>query len=473
MLIRNASGCDGKLADVYVDGQRVTAIGHELPIRPGDVLLDAAGHALLPGLHDHHAHLMSLASAQESLVCGPPELTTAAQLEQQLRSRAALGADDEWIRGIRYHESVAGDIDRKWLDRVVPSRPVRIQHRSGRLWILNSIGLDRVASGPIEARAQRGLPEGLASGRLLDADAWLRERIGGRPPSLRRISALLSRYGVTGVTDASASNSMCDYERLVASTSQGEFVQRLVVMGDASLDVAVDTRWVRRGPTKIYLRESALPGLDPLRACIVRSHSAGRPVAVHCVTEAETVFATMVLAEAGVMQGDRIEHASVAPPTVVELLAAKGLTVVTQPNFVRERGDAYLADVAGRDLPWLYRGRGFLEAGIRLAAGTDAPLGDPNPWLAMQAAVDRRTRSGAVLGQAESLTPEEALRLFTGDPLAPGGGSSGIVAGSMADLCLLDRPWSVARQQLGGIRVRATVQDGNLVWHDSASASAA
>lgn len=471
MLIRNASDCDGKLVDIHVDGQFVTAIGQDLPVRPGDVLLDAGGNALLPGLHDHHAHLMALASAQESLPCGPPEVTTAAQLEQQLRSQAALDADDDWIRGVGYHESVAGDIDRHWLDRVVPSRPARIQHRSGRLWILNSAGLDRVLSRA--PGTQRGVPAGLTSGRLFDADAWLRERIGRRPPSLRRTSALLSRYGITGVTDASASNAMSDYERLVAATSQAEFAQRLVVMGDASLDDAVETRRVRRGPTKIYLRESALPGLDELCACIERSHSAGRPVAVHCVTEAETVFATMVLAEAGVLQGDRIEHASVAPPTVVELLAAQGLTVVTQPNFVRERGDAYLADVAGRDLPWLYRGRGFLEAGIRLAAGTDAPLGDPNPWLAMQAAVDRRTRSGAVLGQAEFLTPEEALRLFTGDPLAPGGGSSGIVAGSIADLCLLDRPWSVARRYLGGTRVRATVQDGNLVWHDAAATSAA
>src|SRR5690606_11228625 len=125
------------------------------------------------------------------------------------------------------------------------------------------------------------------------------------------------------------------------------------------------------------------------------------------------------LAAAGSEPGDRIEHASIATPEGMALLAEQDVTVVTQPNFVRERGDVYLADVPARERCWLYRGRSFLEAGVTLAAGTDAPLGDPNPWLAMQAAVDRRTSSGSTLGEEEALSPEDALALFTGDPLAP------------------------------------------------------
>ncbi|MCC7182658.1 MAG: amidohydrolase family protein, partial [Rhodocyclaceae bacterium] len=128
------------------------------------------------------------------------------------------------------------------------------------------------------------------------------------------------------------------------------------------------------------------------------------------------------------------------------------------------RGDAYLTDIPGREQPWLYRGRAFLEAGIALAAGTDAPLGDPNPWFAMQAAVDRRTLSGRVLGDAEGLSPEEALALFSGDPLAPGGGLARIAQGSSADLCLLDRPWAAARADLAAVEVVATVQNGRLSW---------
>ena len=467
MLIRGAEMRNGTIADVRIEGPLVTAIGAGFEPWPGEDVLDAKGGALLPGLHDHHLHLMALATSLDSLRCGPPQVATATDLEQQLREHAALpeGADGDWIRGIAYHESVAGDIDRRWLDRVVPSRPVRIQHRSGRLWIINSRGLEHLTcGGPAHGAARPPDLEELATGRLLDADPWLRERLGGRPPSLRRVSRLLASHGVTGVTDATARNSDAEFGYFVEAIAHGELRQRVVVMGDASLDDHVDAGLVRPGPTKIYLRESALPSSEDLLASIARSHAAARPVAVHCVTETEVVFAATCIAEAGARPGDRIEHASVAPPHVVSLLAEHGLTVVTQPNFVRERGDAYLTDVPARDHPWLYRGRGFLRAGICLAAGTDAPLGEANPWLAMLAAVDRRTARGGTLGEAESLSPEEALALFSGDPLMPGGGLTTIEPGVTADFCVLEWPWSVARRNLGNVVVSATVRAGRLVW---------
>ena len=462
MLIRNAELRPGTITNVRVKGARIAAVDRKLAAEPGEPVLDARGGALLPGLHDHHVHLLALASSLESLRCGPPEVSTEEHLAQRLRERAALsdGSDADWIRGIGYHESVAGDIDRAWLDRVLPDVPVRIQHRSGRLWIVNSRGLARLAAGTAPVPDH----DALAAGRLLDADRWLRERLGGQPPALHRVSELLASFGVTGVTDAGARNSLEEYRHFVYCTARGELQQNLIVMGDASLDGAADTSQVWRGPTKLYLRETALPAPDDFCESIERSHAAGRSVAVHCVTETELVFAISALASAGSRPGDRIEHASVAPPDVLSLLAQHGLTVVTQPNFVRERGDAYLTDIPGREQPWLYRGRAFLEAGIALAAGTDAPLGDPNPWCAMQAAVDRRTPSGRVLGDAEGLSPEEALALFSGDPLAPGGGLARIAQGSSADLCLLDRPWAAARADLAAVEVVATVQNGRLSW---------
>jgi predicted amidohydrolase YtcJ len=138
--------------------------------------------------------------------------------------------------------------------------------------------------------------------------------------------------------------------------------------------------------------------------------------------------------------------------------------VVTQPNFVRERGDAYAAHVEAADRPWLYRCRGFLEASVPLGAGTDAPFGDPDPWLAMQAAVDRCTESGLPLGPDERLVPERALALFTSPAESPGDAPRKIVVGSQADLCLLDRPWSQARERLASDCVAATIRGGSVVW---------
>jgi predicted amidohydrolase YtcJ len=88
----------------------------------------------------------------------------------------------------------------------------------------------------------------------------------------------------------------------------------------------------------------------------------------------------------------------------------------------------------------------------------------------MQAAVDRRTGSGAVCGPDEALTPEQALALYCGDALDPGGAPRRIAAGAAADLCLLDRPWQAVRGNLSDARVRITWRDGRVIWDAAAAA---
>lgn len=470
MLIRDAELDFTRRADLRIEGGRIAAIAERLTPLAAEIVLDARGGALLPGLHDHHIHLVALAAALESLPCGPSQIATAEQLGAALRARAAEpqqdSESDDWIRGIGYHESVAGDIDRDWLDRIVPDRPVRIQQRTGRLWILNSCALARLGATdenePHDAALE--MRDGRLTGRLYDADAWLRARLGSRFPSLRRVGTLLAGYGVTGVTDTTPHNDLDQYRRFAAARQNGELPQDLMIMGDASLDAAEDGKGIQRGATKFHLHENDLPDFDAFCAAIRSSHAAGRPVAIHCVTLTELVFSTGALAACGTHVGDRIEHASVAPPDVLPLLADQRLTVVTQPNFIRERGDAYLRDVPVADHPWLYRLRGLLDAGIAVGGSTDAPFGDANPWLSMHAAVQRRTMNGTALGAAESLSPEQALALFTSDPHTPGGLSRRIEVGAIADLCLLDRPWAEARLDLSAIVIKATLKAGEIIW---------
>ncbi len=54
------------------------------------------------------------------------------------------------MRGIGYHESVLGTLpDARALDALVPDRPLAMQHRSGRMWLLNSAALDALASADL------------------------------------------------------------------------------------------------------------------------------------------------------------------------------------------------------------------------------------------------------------------------------------------------------------------------------------
>jgi predicted amidohydrolase YtcJ len=209
------------------------------------------------------------------------------------------------------------------------------------------------------------------------------------------------------------------------------------------------------------LEDRQLPALDSLVSSV---RAAGRRgTALHVVTRESLVLAATALSVAG-GGPHRIEHASVAPPEVIDLLRPLPVTVVTQPGFIGEHGDRYHRDVDLADREWLYRLRAWDRAGIPLAGSTDAPFGPLDPWSAMVAAVTRRTALGHQIGRDERLTPERALSLFLGHPTDPGGSVRTVSAGSPADLCLLAQPWKDARTELGSHLVRATIRAGRVVY---------
>ncbi len=448
--------------DLRIAQSRIDAIGDALPTGDADNVIDGAGGLLLPGLHDHHIHLVSLAASLESLRCGPPEVATEAALAASLRARNT--ETGEWLRGIGYHASVAGDIDRDWLDRHIPDRPARIQHRGGRLWVLNSRALATLAIPLDEAPPGLELVRGRYTGRLYESDRWLRGQLQGQFPDLGAASAVLASHGVTGITDTTPHNGAGEWAYFRAAQAQGKLLQRVRMMGSEEIADCQPDALLSRGEFKVHLLESQLPDLGRLSADIAAAHAAGRSVAVHCVTLTELVFALGAIEAAGVRPGDRIEHASVAPPDMLQQIRAAGLRVVTQPHFIAERGDQYRAEVDSVDQLWLYRCAGFLRAGVPLAAGSDAPFGGADPWAGMRAAVSRRTRSGVVMGEDELLTPEQALALYLSPADAPGVGLGEMKPGAPADLCLLRLPWEQVRERLDAADVRMTWRDGQLIY---------
>jgi len=455
LLIRGVELLSGQRADVRLAHGRIEDVGSLAP-RSGERCIAAAGGLLLPGLHDHHLHLAATATARVSVRCGPPDVLDAGML-----ARALDRPGTDWLRGIGYHESVAGMLHRSWLDDVTGDRPVRIQHRGGRMWFLNSAAMARLLAN------SDGPPTGLdlASGQLFDADPWLREALESRPPALDGLGVELSRLGITGVTDMGPANGTVEHAYIASEQARGALPQRVVLAGSAQLDAIEDSGWLRRGPYKIHLHEANLLPYEEVVAAIIAAHEQGRGVAVHCVTELELVFALAALREAGPDSADRIEHAAVAPNALVSQIAEMGLCVAVQPLFVAERGDAYLRDVPPPDWPRLYRLRGFVDAGVPIAGSSDAPYVAVDPWKSMAVAVSRRTARGASLGEDEALDPRAALVLYLADPLDLRR-TREVRVGAPADLCLLDAGWEVVGQDLNASRVRMTIVGGKIV-HDA------
>jgi predicted amidohydrolase YtcJ len=457
MLICNAAITPGSHADVRVANGHIAAIAPSLERQPGEDIVDARGCALIPGLHDHHMHLLALASALQSLDCNGTHEALALQLAARCREKPAE------IRGINYHPGEQDAVDRHWLDGICPAIPVRIQHQSGRLWILNSAALARIdttAEFPEGAELDN---HGELTGRFYHADDWLRDNLPRELPNLSDVSRKLAACGVTGLTDAGPDNDDRTAHLLMDAQARGELLQNILLMGRADLS-HFNEPMLKRGPQKIYLKESHLPDLESLCEEIRHSHRKLRPVAFHCVTRVELQVALSALRETGADAGDRIEHASVASDDALEQIAELGITVVTQPHFIAERGDRYRAQVDADDQPLLYRAQGFLHSGIALAGGTDAPYGHYDPWRSMLAATERRSHSGHVMGIEERVTPMQALTLYLGDSLDPGRRLRELSVGQPADLCLLDTGWPLMLANLSSEHVYRVWRGGELIF---------
>lgn len=451
MLLRDVEVGGRPGLDVRLAEGRIVEVGERLS-RGGEEI-DGRGGALIPGLCDHHIHLFATAARADSVTLEDARGDLAARIE----AAAAARPEGAWIRAFGWHEALAGDLTRADLDRLAPRHPLRVQHQTGALWVLNSRAL---AALPADDD-----PPGLdrASGRLFRGDAWLRARLPASPPPLAPIGARLAALGVTAVTDASVTTDAGAAARLAAAHREGDLPQRLMLMSGAELAAPADGAFAV-GPVKVLLDDHALPDLDDFIDRIGRARAWGRAVAVHCVTAGELALSLAAFAAAGARPGDRIEHGGVIGSAAIGELRALGLTVVTQPGFVRERGDRYLAEVDPADRPDLYRCASLMAAGVPVAASSDAPYASPDPWAAIAAAADRRTLSGAVLGAAEAVRPAAALDMYLGSAADPGGPPRRVAAGAPADLCLLHGTLAEALADPSAGRVRLTLIGGCVAY---------
>lgn len=114
----------------------------------------------------------------------------------------------------------------------------------------------------------------------------------------------------------------------------------------------------------------------------------------------------------------------------VERMARLGVVASVQPAHLLDDRDVThqcWPDRADRCFPL----RSMLDAGVRLAMGSDAPVAPLDPWEAMAAAVHRTGDEREEWNGAEALTVEQALAGSVD-------GATTVGVGSLADLVLLD-----------------------------------
>jgi predicted amidohydrolase YtcJ len=465
VLIRNAEVGGQPGLDVRVGPDRIEEIGPGLVRGRDEETIDAAGGAVIPGLHDHHVHLRAAVAARQSVDAAA--VADPAGFDALIRAAAAV-QPGRWLRVTGWDEHRAGPLDAARLDALTGSVAARVQHRSGAMWVLNSAALQAIGGCDCDQAGLERDADGALTGRLLRLDDWLRDRLPAGAHAdfaagLAAYAAEAAALGVTGFTDATPGRDQADVDALGALAEAGALPQRLVLMAPPGLRLTGGRGRVALGPHKVILDDATLPAAGDLAVQIAAAHEQAAAVAVHCVTAEQLVVATAAFEQAGRVPvlADRIEHAAVVPPGFPDTLARLGLIVVTQPGFIGARGDAYLEHVAAAEQDWLYPCARLLAAGVAVAGSTDAPFGPADPWAAVAAALTRRTAAGRVLGPAERVSKATALGLFLADPLDPRRTRT-VAAGQPADLCVLRAPLSAVLPALGAAVVLATVAGGRL-----------
>ena len=461
--------------------------------------IDCNGATILPGFIDAHCHILAYAASLLAVDCGPNAVSSIPDIARAIRRRAAQTPPGEWIRATGYsdfHLAEKRHPTRRDLDAAAPDNPVRLNHRSGHACVLNSAALARVGIRPDTpeppgATIARELDTALPSGLLLDMDDFLDTNIPRLAPAqLRRGIALANRRflaaGVTSAHDATPTNSPARWRALTRLVQSREFAPSLMVMPGATRlpefahaglpygyqrtpEDAPATATLGHAKLVLTLSSGNLhPSYDDLSHAIAAAHARGFPVAIHAVESAAVHAAAHALAANPTPAlRDRIEHASECPPAALDALRKANPVVVSQPNFIHDSGDRYLAQL-GAQSRWLYRFRSLAKSGLTLAASSDAPVTHPDPLASIRAAVTRRASSGEILEPAERVSAARALAMHTSAAAYAAcqeNDRGAIALGMRADLVALNHdPTTLPPDRLSDLRVTMTVIGGNIAW---------
>jgi predicted amidohydrolase YtcJ len=212
-----------------------------------------------------------------------------------------------------------------------------------------------------------------------------------------------------------------------------------------------------------HLRDAAA-----IQSLIERAEQAGLQVGVHAIGDRAVrgALAGLQAALAGRPNAlrHRIDHFGIVWPEDLEMAARVGVAVATQPAFMAMRGTpggVYEQRLGVTRVRRTYPLRDFLEAGLRVAAGSDSPVGPAAPLVGLQAALLH-----PVPGQSIDLAL--ALSLYTSEAAWLGGEEhvrGTLEPGMAADFVVLARdPFTVAADQVGAIPILATYVAGVQVF---------
>jgi predicted amidohydrolase YtcJ len=502
---------------VAVKDGLIQAVGDDEAIRAligeNTKVIDLGGRAVTPGLVDPHNHMQVWGQLQGFYVAlMPPEVKTMDDLREKLAEAIAQAPEGEWVMGYFITVVGGGLPTRHDLDPVSPHHPVWVIQQGGHYGSANSLALQIAGItadtpdpvGGVIEREANGEPSGVFyNHRAMD----VLRRVAPRPtPEMTRgfIAAAQPIFAAAGVTTFHDNNvrgvdtvgAYFDTDREGQMLIRGQVYYTLewpgdleralkeveYYQGDGFMRLA-GFKFLLDGQAKMaYCHESHdgvrwdTPTWDPKRFkdTVRVLHDTGLQICVHCFGDAAADLTLDAFEEA--MNANprpdprhRLEHAIITMPQATQRIKDLGVVVSTQPQFIRLGGDHYAEMFGEERAKRVIVTREWLEAGVPVALGSDAPT---TPWLTPQVtlfgAVTRITFSNQFYQPEQSMTIQEALRAHTMGSAYAGFEEDikgSIEVGKLADLAVWDEdPYTAPLKRLWQIPMAMTIVGGEIVY---------
>ena len=489
-------------------------------------LVDLGEATVVPGFIDAHAHPLMLGQMMSWVDCGPDQAGSIPEIVELLRARAATLPAGRPIRGYGYEQRNLAERrhpTRFELDQVAGDREVYLMNASGHGGVVNSYtfdlhGITRDTPNPKGGEFFRDA-DGELTGELSDAACNVLTglegvKIGHHGPNFhladepeehkRQLAAAQENFlagGVTTIGDAQVSRREFDmYLRLADS---GDLKVRVgMYLLSHLLDEAIEmglhgqfgNEHLSVAGIKFY-SDGTLGGWtayfpdgyvgDPCRTgqlyhepaeyteLIKKAHRVGLQTATHSQspTALEMVISAIEAALAERPDPDarhRIEHCGLPTPGQIARMAAAGIYPVNQPQHHFNWGEGVEQAIGTPGERFNPLGE-FERAGVSFVISSDAPVADPRPMEAIQAASSRITRRGNQLGPDDlAVSVDAALRAHTITAARAIGREDdlgSLEVGKRADFTVLDGdPRETATAEISGIRVTSTWVGGECVY---------
>ena len=507
---------------VAVRGERIAAVGSSAEVRKlalaGARVIDAAGAMLVPGFVDAHIHFLDggfrLAGVQLRDARTPEEFA------RRIADFARTVPAGTWITGGDWdHQAWGGGLpESSWIDSLTPDHPVFVSRLDGHMALANAKALQLAGAGRATADVDGGTivrhASGEPTGLLKDNAMALVDRvIPAPPPELadRALEAAMTHVAERGVT--SVHHMAADWRDLEVFR-RAHAASRLRTRIYVALPIA---DWERlrdevaaRGRGDAWLRIGALKGfvdgslgshtaamLEPfsdapgdtgllvntpedLYAWVKGADGAGLHLVVHAIGDRAIRLQLDIFERVARENGPRdrrfrIEHAQHVHPADIPRFAALGVIPSMQPYHAIDDGRWAERVIGPERARGTYAFRSLIDAGARVAFGSDWHVAPPTPLEGIYAAVTRRTLDDRNPGgwvPAERIGVEEALRAYTIDAAYAEYAEAekgSLERGKLADFVLVDRDLTrVPAETIRDAKVLLTVVGGRVVFEAGA-----